>query len=310
MEPLCSERQFGNIESTVVRVKTETLELDSDPFNGCIIFLGNFLVFLATLAFIIVPSYEENYFYLIGSIPLCIASCICFLGYFTLQPGEAAAMVLFGTYNGTIKKSGFFWTNPLVTLTKISLKSRNLNGVPMKVNDLKGNPIEIAIVIVWCVKNTARALFDVEDYQNFVLVNSESAVRHLAMMYPYDKKNENEISLRSGHQQIITELVNELQGRLDKAGIDVQEARITHLAYAPEIANSMLRRQQAEAVIEAREKIVQGAVSIVGHAITSLRENGIVDLKEDEKARLVSNMLIVLCSESHVQPVVNTSSIS
>ncbi len=233
---------------------------------------------------------------------------VCWGGFFILQPGEAGVCTFYGTYKGTIKESGYYWCNPLITVTKVSTKSKNLNGIPIKVNDRQGNPIEIAVVVVYRVKETAKALFDVENYENFVQINSESAVRHIACSYPYEKVHENDISLRSGSDIIIHQLVKELGERVAQAGIEIQEARITHLAYAPEIASSMLRRQQADAVIAAREKIVQGAVSIVGQAIHSLRDNNIVEMNNDEKSRLISNMLCVLISENQVQPVINTSS--
>jgi regulator of protease activity HflC (stomatin/prohibitin superfamily) len=315
MDPLNKNNHSLNdhIENLIINVQpgtstiTETKEIEFNPFDGCVILFLNIIFFFGSIAFIVLPIIMHMPWLLAIAIPCLILSFFSFFGLFTIQPGEAQVLVFYGTYKGTAKKSGFFWCNPLFTATRISLKSQNLNGQVIKVNDKKGNPIEIAIVVVWRVKNTARALFDVENYNNFVLVNSESAVRHLALMYPYDKAAQDEVSLRSGSDMITRELVNELHGRLDKAGIEVEEARITHLAYAPEIANAMLRRQQAEAVIEAREKIVQGAVSIVGHAIQSLRSNEIVDLKEEEKARLVSNMLVVLCSETQVHPVVNTN---
>jgi regulator of protease activity HflC (stomatin/prohibitin superfamily) len=307
MEPLNNHTNNNQIENSALRVQTETKEISFEPYDGCCALLLNLVAFFGSIVFIVVPSIEEVVWLLGISIPCLIASFICFFGLYTIQPGEAQVLVFYGTYKGTVKKSGFFWSNPLFSFTNISLKSRNLNGHHIKVNDKKGNPIEIAIVVVWRVKNTARALFDVENYNNFVIINSESAVRHLALMYPYDKATQDEVSLRSGSDIITRELVSELHGRLDKAGIEVEEARITHLAYAPEIANAMLRRQQAEAIIEAREKIVQGAISIVGHAIQSLKSNDIVDLKEDEKAKLVSNMLVVLCSETQVHPVIKTN---
>lgn len=285
-----------------------TQEIIFQPYGGCCFLILNLFLFFGSIALTaIFPVFELPYLLAI-SIPLLICTMFNWWGFFVLKPNEAGVLVRFGTYIGTVKQSGYFWTNPFSSLTLISLKSRNLNGAPIKVNDKIGNPIEIAIVVVWKVQNTAKALFDVENYENFVLVNSESAVRHLALSYPYDKNEGNDICLRSGHQSVIKQLVDELHERLEKAGIEVEEARVTHLAYAPEIANAMLRRQQAEAIISAREKIVQGAVSIVGHALNSLQTNRIVEMNNDEKARLVSNLLVVLCSESHVNPIVNTGS--
>ena len=289
------------------RLRKETIEIIFRPYNGCCALFLILLAFLASIVFIVVPSIYEVYWILAISIPCLIISFICFFGLYTIQPGYAMVLVFYGTYQGTVKKNGFFWSNPLNTFTSISLKSRNLEGHHIKVNDKKGNPIEIAIAVVWRVQYTAKALFDVENYNNFVVINSEAAVRHLALMYPYDKDEKDEICLKSGSETVTRELVTELHVRLNNAGIEVEEARITHLAYAPEIANAMLKRQQAEAIIHAREKIVQGAVSIVGHAIQSLKDNNIVALKEDDKAKLVSNMLVVLCSEAQVNPVISTN---
>jgi regulator of protease activity HflC (stomatin/prohibitin superfamily) len=237
-----------------------------------------------------------------------IIGIIFMKGLFTLQPNEAMVLTLCGKYKGTVKESGFHWVNPFLERREVSLRSNNLDGEVIKVNDKVGNPIMIGAVVVWRVKNTAKAIFDVNDYFNFVKVQYESAVRNLAVNYAYEKTSEEEISLRSGHQVVTNHLVQELHNRLDKAGIDVEEARITTLSYAPEIAGTMLRRQQADAVIAAREKIVQGAVGIVGHAINSLKDNNIANLSQEERSRLVSNLMIVLCSENTVQPTLNTGS--
>jgi len=209
-----------------------------------------------------------------------------------------------GSYRGTVEESGYHWISPFNTRLVVSLRSRNIHIEKLKVNDKSGNPIEIGAVIVWRIKHAAKSAFDVVNAENFASLNSESALRHIALSYHYDK--ENEVSLRTGSAIIIQELVKELQERLEKAGIEVEEARITHLAYAAEIASVMLKRQQAEAIIAARERIVQGAVSIVGHALNALNENKIVDMSNEEKSKLVSNMLVILCSDSHVSPVLNT----
>ncbi len=227
-------------------------------------------------------------------------------GHFTLQPNEACVISFFGPYVGTVRQSGFYWANPFYGKKKISLRARNLEGAKLKVNDKQGNPIEIAAVVVWNVENTAQACFDVENYENYVKVQSETAVRHLANNYAYDYGEEHEITLRSGMDEVSAALKTELGNRLSKAGVVVDEARLTHLAYAPEIANVMLRRQQADAVIAARQKIVHGAVSMVQMALTQLAEQQIVALDDDHKARMVSNLLVVLCSEVAAQPVVNT----
>jgi regulator of protease activity HflC (stomatin/prohibitin superfamily) len=238
---------------------------------------------------------------------LCALVSLC--GFFTLQPNEARVLILFGAYQGTVRESGFFWTNPFNTKLRISLRSHNLNGEKLKVNDKRGNPIEIAAVVVWRVQDSAQAIFDVENYDSYVRIQSETAVRHLANSYAYDHGEDNEITLRSGMEEISGALQTELQERLGKAGVVVEEARLTHLAYAPEIAGAMLRRQQAEAVIAARKMIVTGAVSMVDMALKELAAKEIVHMDEERKAAMVSNLLVVLCSESEVHPVVNTGTL-
>jgi hypothetical protein len=230
-------------------------------------------------------------------------------GFFTLQPNEARVLILFGAYKGTVRASGFHWTNPFNRKLKVSLRARNLNGEKLKVNDKSGNPIEIAAVVVWRVQDTAQATFDVQDYENYVRVQSESAVRHIANAYAYDHGEQNETTLRSGVEEVSQALTKELQERLAKAGVVVEEARLTHLAYAPEIASAMLRRQQAEAIIAARQKIVHGAVSMVEMALHELADKRVVNLDEERKAAMVSNLLVVLCGESEVHPVVNTGTL-
>lgn len=274
-------------------------------------------------------------------LPLCI---ILLKGFFTLQPNEARVLVLFGDYKGTVRKSGFHWGNPFYTngpqqvgthaegtgalsklagtktgttamprqtlgRNKISLRARTLNGDKLKVNDKRGNPIEIAAVVVWRVEDTAQATFDVDNYENYVPTQSESALRHLASLYSYDYGEENEITLRSNVTEVSQALRAELQERLVKAGVVVDEARLTHLAYAPEIAQAMLRRQQAEAVIAARQKIVQGAVSMVDMALKELAEKQVLVLDDERKAAMVSNLMVVLCGESEVHPVLNTGTL-
>lgn len=231
------------------------------------------------------------------------------MGYFTLQPNEAAVLLLFGAYRGTVRAEGFRWTNPLYTKHKLSLRARNLNGARLKVNDKSGNPIEIAAVVVWRIQDTARASFDVDNYMEYVTVQSESALRHLASAYSYDGEDHQGVSLRGGTEAVSGSLRQELQERLDKAGVEVEEARLSHLAYAPEIASAMLRRQQAEAVIAAREKIVHGAVSMVQMALRELAEKKILQLDEERKATMVSNLLVVLCGESEAHPVINTGTL-
>lgn len=235
-----------------------------------------------------------------------VTGIVLLKGHFQLQPNEACVLSFFGPYVGTVRESGFYWANPFYEKRKISLRSRNFEGAKLKVNDKQGNPIEIAAVVVWRVSDTAQACFDVDNYEHYVQVQSETAVRHLANGYAYDHGEENEITLRSGVDEVSVALRNELQDRLGKAGVTVEEARLTHLAYAPEIAGAMLRRQQAEAVIAARQKIVHGAVSMVQMALHDLNEKQVVTLNEDRKAALVSNLLIILCGEAEAQPVINT----
>lgn len=246
-------------------------------------------------------------------IPLAVlaflASILSWFGYFTLQPNEGRVLILFGAYKGSIRRSGFHWTNPFYSKKRISLRMRNLNGERLKVNDKRGNPIEIAAVVVWKVADTAQAAFDVDDYENYVEVQSESAVRHLASAYAYDQGEEDEFTLRGGGDEVNTALTRELQERLSKAGVFVDEARITHLAYAPEIAQAMLRRQQAEAIIAARTKIVQGAVSMVEMALNDLKEKQVIEFDQERKASMVSNLLVVLCGETEVSPVINTGTL-
>lgn len=229
-------------------------------------------------------------------------------GLFVINPNEAVVVLLFGDYKGTTRENGLRFANPFFTKRKISLKARNLNGDRLKVNDLSGNPIEIAAVVVWRVSDTAEALFEVDDYETYVTIQSESAVRHLAGAYPYDG-DDSELTLRGTTDAISDHLQKELQARLDKAGVTVIEARLSHLAYAPEIAHAMLQRQQASAVVAARTKIVEGAVGMVEMALKELGEKDLANFDEDRKAVMISNLLVVLCSEHAAQPVINTGTL-
>jgi regulator of protease activity HflC (stomatin/prohibitin superfamily) len=277
-----------------------------------------------------------------GSILVFIASIVMMPGFFTLQPNEARVLILFGDYKGTVRESGFHWGNPFyanggqgmmermaemqqqaaaaksgtpaparkgTTRNKVSLRARTLNVERLKVNDKRGNPIEIAAVVVWRVRDTAQAVFDVDDFERYVQLQSESALRHLASAYSYDHGEESEITLRSNVDEVSQALRRELEERLVKAGIAVEETRLTHLAYAPEIAQAMLRRQQAEAVIAARQKIVHGAVSMVDMALKELAEKQVVQLDDERRAAMVSNLMVVLCGETEVHPVVNTGTL-
>ena len=230
-------------------------------------------------------------------------------GLFVVNPNEGRVLQFFGRYVGTTSDPGLRWANPLYSKRRISLRVRNFETERSKVNDTDGNPIEIAAVVVWKVVDTAEASFEVDDYVNYVHVQSESAVRNLATQYPYDTQEEGQLSLRGNTEEIAVRLQKEIQGRLYKAGVEVLEARITHLAYAPEIAAAMLQRQQAGAIIAARTQIVEGAVSMVQMALNSLSSREIVELDEERKAAMVSNLLVVLCGDRGTQPVVNTGTL-
>ncbi|MFM9840639.1 MAG: SPFH domain-containing protein [Cyclobacteriaceae bacterium] len=232
-------------------------------------------------------------------------------GFFFLNPNSSMVLVLFGDYRGTVKSSGFFWTNPLFSKKKISLRARNFDSEKIKVNDKVGNPIQIGVILVWQVKDTYKSAFEVDNYENFVRIQSDAAVRTLAGMYPYDNfDNEAEMTLRSGHGEVNAALEETLRNRLDIAGIYVIEARIGYLAYAPEIAGAMLRRQQATAVVAARFKIVEGAVSMVQMALEHLKKQNIIELDEEKKAAMVSNLMVVLCADKDVNPVINTGTLN
>ncbi len=235
----------------------------------------------------------------------------CWIGLQIVNPNESVVLVLFGNYSGTIKHYGFYWINPFFTRKKISLRARNLNSDPIKVNDKLGNPIMIGIVLVWKVENTFKAAFEVDDYIRFVDIQSEAAIRKLAGAYPYDNFDdlEAEISLRAGGEEVNHELERELVDRLQIAGIHVIEARIAYLAYASEIAGAMLRRQQATAIVAARQKIVEGAVSMVEMALEQLSQKDIIVLDEEKKAAMVSNLMVVLCSDKDASPVINTGTL-
>lgn len=229
-------------------------------------------------------------------------------GLVLVEPNESKAVLLFGKYRGTIRKAGFHWINPFTVRRHVSLRARNFDSTKLKVNDKRGNPIDIGAVVVWRVKDTAQALFDVEQYESYVAVQTESAIRTTAAKHPYDAPTEGEVSLRGDSAEVNAELMTQLTERLSHAGVEILEVRISHLAYASEIAGVMLRRQQAEAIIDARQRIVEGAVSMVKMALDDLREKDVVTLDDTQKAALVSNLLVVLCSENDAQPVVSAGS--
>jgi regulator of protease activity HflC (stomatin/prohibitin superfamily) len=268
-----------------------------------------FVLFLALLAGGIFALVVEQF--AVGAIALALNFILVLPGLIINNPNESKVLTLFGKYVGTVKTDGFFWVNPLTVKKKVSLKARNLNGHQIKVNDKLGNPIEIAAVVVWQVQETAKAMFAVEDYHQYVNIQSEAAVRHLANIFPYDNFEDEEatITLKDGAEKVSSLLEAELSERLSRAGIEVVEARISHLAYAQEIASAMLQRQQATAVIAARKLIVEGAVGMVEMALERLSEKNIVELDEERKAAMVSNLLVVLCGDRNVQPVVNTGTL-
>lgn len=250
-------------------------------------------------------------YYITGSLVLFVDLVLVLPGLIIVEPNESKVLILFGKYIGTVKSDGFFWVNPFTSKKKVSLRARNLNGQQLKVNDKMGNPIEIAAVIVWQVNETAKAIFAVENYLQYVNIQSEAAVRHLANSFAYDHMEDEsvEITLKDGAEKVSAILEQELNERLSRAGIDILEARISHLAYAQEIASAMLQRQQATAVIAARKLIVEGAVGMVEMALARLSEKNIVELDEERKAAMVSNLLVVLCGDRNVQPVVNTGTL-
>jgi len=294
--------------------KPATPEIKVTAINGWTILIFNLILILVGgyIAFTVPPgtSPSSAIFQFCLGMFIGALGLFSFKGHFTLEPNEARVLVLLGNYKGTVRTSGFSWANPLYSIgNKISLRSHNMNTETLKVNDKRGNPIEIAAVVVWRVNDTAQAMFDVVDYEKYLTVQSETAIRHLANSYAYDNGEEHEPTLRSSADEVAVTLKQELQERLSKAGVYVEEARITHLAYAPEIAQVMLRRQQAEAVIAARQKIVQGAVSMVEMALKELSDRDVVKLDDERRAAMVSNLLVVLCSETEATPVVNTGTL-
>jgi len=276
------------------------------------------LVFLGVLAAIVMgvvtlasgaPSPAAVLGFLFFIVPALIAEVLIASGFYMIQPNQAAAVTLFGSYRGTDRAAGLRWIWPWMAKRKISVRANNVVSEKLKVNDLRGNPIEIATNVVWRVADTAQALYDVDDYKAFVNVQIEAAVRSIGSRYAYDDVEDAEITLRGSHEQVNAELRTELIERLRVAGITVDECGLTHLAYAPEIAGAMLRRQQAEAVIAARRKLVEGAVSMVEMALAQLSEKNVVELDDERRAAMVSNLMVVLCGERDTQPVVNTGTL-
>jgi len=294
-----------------MEARNPSKELPFAPLSGYLMLAVLALLLLGALALAIAGAVNEDPRAGVPAALLTFTFVICLPGFFIVEPNLARAMVLFGRYRGTVRKPGFWWTNPFTSKKKVSMRAHNLNGKTLKVNDLLGNPIEIAAVVVWQVRDSAQALFDVEGFEHFVEVQSESAVRMVASRHPYDDGQTTEVktTLRGSADEVALELQSELAQRLSIAGIDVVEARLSHLAYAPEIAAAMLQRQQAGAIIAARQMIVEGAVSMVEMAIEKLGHKQVVHLDEERKATLVGNLLVVLCGQSDAQPVVNTGSL-
>ncbi|MBS0569230.1 MAG: SPFH domain-containing protein [Proteobacteria bacterium] len=282
--------------------------LQSAP-SGIPALLGIIVLLLADGAWFVYSLQSQTVWAIIVAVLVAIVLLICLGGFFTVAPNEGKVLQFFGKYVGTVRDAGPRWANPFYSKRGVSLRVRNFESSKLKVNDSDGNPIEIAAVVVWQVVDTAEALFQVNDYEDFVHIQSESALRQMAQTYPYDSHDTGGVSLRSHGKEIVEHLQNEIQERLASAGVKVIEARISHLAFAPEIAQAMLQRQQASAIIAARTRIVEGAVTMVEMALDQLKTRGVVQLDEERKAAMVSNLLVVLCGERGTQPIVNTGTL-
>ena len=266
-----------------------------------VLFIANAWMFTRALQSMTIPL-------IICSLLIALILLVCFAGFFMVHPNQARVLTLFGTYVGSARDTGLRWANPFYAKKAVSLRVRNFDCDPLKVNDSSGNPIEIAAVVVWKVIDSAEASFEVDDYISFVEIQTEAALRNLATSYPYESHGDNQIALRSNQQEIAEQLKLEVQDRLEKAGVEVIEARISHLAYAQEIASVMLKRQQAQAIVAARRTIVDGAVGMVKLALDELKEQDVIDLDDERRASMVSNLLVVLCAQENAQPVLNTGS--
>ena len=286
-----------------------TNERKVSAWSGPLGLVVGFILLALAINFFVGAINNHDKGLLLYSLPLLVLSILAFVGLFTVQPNQAVVLIFFGTYVGTVRDSGWWWTNPFNLKKRISLRTRSLNGHTIKVNDKAGNPVEIAAVVVWRVRDSAQASFDVEDYESFVSVQSETAVRHLASEYPYDASDHEGLSLRGSTDRVSQTLRQELQERLQQAGVDVMAARLSHLAYAQEIAGAMLQRQQAAAIIAARQMIVDGAVGMVEMALERLKRNNVIELDDERKASMVSNLLVVLCGERAATPVLNTGTL-
>jgi regulator of protease activity HflC (stomatin/prohibitin superfamily) len=284
-------------------------EFRSWKLNGFVALFLELIIFLSAANFLRTSIVELSPVSLVSAIVLGIVCFVSIGGFFVVQPNESRVLVFFGKYVGTVRDAGFWWTNPFTAKKHVSLRIHNFNSDKIKVNDLQGNPIEIAAVVVWRVVDSARALFDVENYVGFVAIQSETAIRTMAALYPYDAHDDTKASLRGSPKEVSEKLGAELQARLDIAGVEVSEARISHLAYAQEIAQAMLRRQQAEAIVAARQKIVEGAVGMVEMALKMLSEQHVIDLDEEKKAAMTNNLLVALVSDRETQPIINTGTL-
>ena len=284
-------------------------EVKRDALPGIPILLVLIGTILGSVVWLIWAATRLSALEAIAAAVLLVTTVILVAGVFTVSPNQGRVMQLFGSYRGTAREPGLRWANPFYTKKAISLRVRNFETGKLKVNDKRGNPIEIASVVVWRVVDTAEAAFQVDNYENYVHVQSEAALRNLATGYPYDAHSDGEVALSSHTAEVSAQLKIEIQDRLEKAGVEVIETRVSHLAYAPEIASAMLRRQQAAAVVAARRTIVEGAVGMVESALELLAQKRVVSLDEERKAAMVSNLLVVLCSEQTTQPVVNTGSL-
>jgi len=284
-------------------------EQQRSAINGILATLLLLALAVLSLRMVFIAGRTANLAGVLGGVFFFVVAVACFTGLFVVNPNEGAVLTLFGRYVGTVKLPGLWWVNPFIAKKKVSLRVRNFETGKLKVNDSNSNPIEIASVVVWKVVDTAEAMFEVDDYEHYVRVQSESAVRTLASSYPYDAHNHGEEALSTHTAEVSKGLLAEVQERLGKAGVQVTEARISHLAYAPEIASAMLQRQQASAIIAARQKIVEGAVGMVEMALDMLSAKKIIDLDPERRASMVSNLLVVLCSERGTTPVINAGTL-
>jgi regulator of protease activity HflC (stomatin/prohibitin superfamily) len=284
-------------------------EKPANKLNGYLMLFLSIAIMALSIYLLIVGIDVDDAQILWVVIPLMIISFLMLSGFIVVQPNDSRVLILFGKYTGTVRQSGFYWVNPFTSKKHVSLRIRNFNSEKIKVNDLHGNPIEIAAVIVWRVVDSARAIFDVQNYEQFVAIQAETAIRTLASEYPYDTNEGEKESLRSSPTEVAENLQKELQTRLEVAGVTIVEARITHLAYAQEIAQAMLRRQQAQAIVAARFKIVEGAVGMVQQALQDLSDKNIVKLDEEKKAQMVNNLMVALVADHEAMPVINTGTL-